>query len=115
MSQDTQLTWVAGYEKPADWGDSTMLDGLFMMEYAKFQMDKQDLMSKGKLRGQIRTVDIIGDVCAVIMDRHRGLVKELGFNVFLRRTAISPIFNLMEEEKEREDEEEEEEEEFEEV
>jgi hypothetical protein len=104
MNEDTQLTWVAGYEKVTDWGDSTMLDGLFMMEYVKFQIDKQRLMRSGQLRGQYRSVDIVEDTCRVIMNRHGGLVDELGFNVFIRRTVRSPIYNLMTDEGEREEE-----------
>jgi len=97
MKNDDRLKWVAGYSKKVDWGLSTFLDGLFMMEYTKEINLKREQMNETPCRGHYgnRTYDIVTRVAERIKKNHRGLAKELGFEVFARKTFPSQIQQLI--------------------
>jgi len=97
MENDDSLKWVAGYDRPVDWGYSTILDGLFMMEYVRTHMVKQDSRRSSPGVGHYghRIADMIADVAADVKKNHGGLVRDVGFEVFVRKTRNSPIQRLM--------------------
>lgn len=76
MEDGSFLTWVAGYEEAVDWDRSTMLDGIFWMEYVK--NDAEHRFHTHKKTNKIR------EVCDRLRINHRGLVDVLKFNVFMR-------------------------------
>lgn len=97
MDRIPELRWVAGYDKDVDWGESTMLDGLFMMEYVKQQLGKHDRMQRSD-RGHYgnRIFDIVEKVFTDVLFKHSGLVIHLGFNVFMRKSMVSKVINARE-------------------
>jgi hypothetical protein len=88
IRKSLNLVWIAGYDRFADWSESTFLDGLFFLQYIR-ESRKCELATN-------RKKNIIENVCKSLKNDHAGLIYKLGFKLFMRnKSKNKTVFNMM--------------------
>ena len=83
--KDVKLRWLAGYAEKVDWIDLTVLDVLFFNE----------LLRHYKGPG-LTPINILKRVATQIADKASGLVRELGFGLYVRKKGPGAgVVNLL--------------------
>lgn len=91
FEKDVGLTWIAGYFEEVDWLESSALDLLFFNELLKYGGDTD--------------LSTIKQTAQAILAAAPGLVRNLGFGVFIRGRN-GAVINLVEISENLDDEEE---------
>jgi hypothetical protein len=72
FEKDTSAWWLAGYSKSIDWIESSALDQIFFSKLMK---------NNGSMRK--KQINAIKDVAIEMKEQVNGLVKELGFQIWI--------------------------------
>jgi len=84
FSTKTDVAWIAGYSEEVDWIRSSALDLLFFNHLANLRS------------AQLTELQKIYSVVAMLKDTAAGLMRELGFGVFVRKQKTGGAKNLIE-------------------
>ncbi|MEJ8570772.1 hypothetical protein [Microbaculum marinum] len=81
FEREIGVHWIAGYSKEVDWLDSSAMDLLFLNEL----LNHNDMTEIQRIEG---TASRLLDIAA-------GLVRDLGFGIFVRKRRTGGIKNLL--------------------
>src|SRR5262249_35128848 len=79
------LLWMSGYSTAVDWLDSFALDLLFFNLLVTYSRKRRRLNTEAK---------VIKEVAAQLHRRAGGLIRELGFGIYVRKQGTGGAKNL---------------------